>query len=201
MNRWNFPSVRSPAAVSRFVLTTLIGLGLDLWTKSLAAAHLAGGRGVEFIPGWLRFDYTENRGAVFGIGQGHRWLFVFVSILAIVFLSWLFAASRRRQWYYQILLGMLLAGVLGNMYDRIVLSYVRDMIWALPGWHWPGTWTIPLLGYPAAARDVFPWIFNVADTLLCTGVGLMIIYNFLQPMEKGTPMGGAEPQKQGQKRT
>lgn len=196
MNRLIFSSVRSPAALARFVLTTFIGLGLDLWTKSLAAAHLAGGRGVRFIPGWLHFEYTENRGAVFGIGQGHRWLFVFVSILAIAFLSWLFAASRKAQWFYQILLGVLLAGVLGNMYDRIVLSYVRDMIWALPGWHWPGTWVIPLLGYPGPQRDVFPWIFNVADTLLCTGVALMIIYNFFQPAQRKMPAHADAPQQE-----
>jgi signal peptidase II len=174
-------SAHSPAAITRFALTTFIGLGIDLWTKSLAAAHLAGGRGVRFIPGWLHFEYTENRGAVFGIAQGQRWLFVIVSIGAIVFLSWLFAVSRRRQWFYQILLGMLLAGVLGNMYDRVVYGYVRDMILMLPGWHWSGSWMLPLVHYPGVTRDVFPWIFNVADSLLCTGVGLMIIYNFLQP--------------------
>jgi lipoprotein signal peptidase len=72
---------------------------------------------------------------------------------------------------------MLLAGVLGNMYDRIVFGYVRDMIHALPGWKWPGTWQVPLIGYPSPGREVFPYIFNVADILLCVGVGLMIIYS------------------------
>jgi signal peptidase II len=177
--------LHSPAAIGRFVLTTLIGLGIDLWTKSLAAAHLAGGHGLRFIPGWLHFEYTENRGAVFGIAQGQRWLFVIVSIGAILFLSWLFAASRRRQWFYQILLGMLLAGVLGNMYDRVVYGYVRDMILMLPGWHWSGSWTLPIVGYPGVTRDIFPWIFNIADSLLCVGVGLMIVYNFFQPVGKG----------------
>src|SRR5690606_19362857 len=86
------------------------------------------------------------------------WLFLAVSVLAIGFLGYLFAASRRGQWFYQILLGMLLAGVLGNMYDRIVYGYVRDMIHALPRW------------------DVFPWIFNIADSLLCVGVALMLAY-------------------------
>jgi signal peptidase II len=67
--------------------------------------------------------------------------------------------NSRRQWFYQIVLGMLMAGVLGNLYDRLMFGYVRDMVYALPRW------------------GVFPWIFNVADSLLCVGVGIMIVYS------------------------
>ncbi len=125
-----------------------------------------------FLPGWLHFHFTANQGAVFGIGQGQRTLFILVSIAAIAFLTYLFAASGRQR-FYQVILGMLLAGVLGNMYDRIVFGYVRDMIYALPGWKWP-LWFHNLL--PMLPSEVFPWIFNIADTLLCTGVFLMIVY-------------------------
>lgn len=178
---------RNPAAMARFVLVCLIGLGLDLWTKSYAFNHLALAtdpaadgrpRVVQFISGWVHFEITTNQGAVFGVGQGQKWLFLSVSVLAIGFLSYLFATSERQR-FYQFILGMLLAGVLGNMYDRIVFSYVRDMIHALPGWHWPGTWHVG--GYPGRDRDVFPFIFNVADILLCVGVGLMVLYSLFTP--------------------
>ena len=53
---------------------------------------------------------------------------------------------------HQIVLGMLLAGVVGNLYDRIHFGFVRDMIYVFPRW------------------GIFPYIFNVADSLLCTGV-------------------------------
>ena len=88
------------------------------------------------IPGWLHFHCTANEGAVFGIGQGNRWLFVIVSVLAIAFLTYLFATSGRQR-FYQVVLGMLLAGVLGNMYDRIFHGFVRDMIWIFPQKRWP----------------------------------------------------------------
>ena len=177
---------RSPAALSRFFLVMLLGLGLDLWSKAYAFRTLAP-QGVEyvthsttghgqfqpvvalhhvFIPGWLTFTVTCNQGAVFGIGQGQLTIFIVVSVGAIGFLTYLFATSGRQR-FYQVILGLLLAGVLGNMYDRVNLGYVRDMIYALPGWKLPGS-----------KRDVFPWIFNVADVLLCTGVGLMIAYSF-----------------------
>src|SRR5437588_348219 len=52
----------------------------------------------------------------------------------------------------------------------------------LAGWKWPGRWQ--LLSYPGAGREVFPFIFNVADVLLCVGVGLMIVYSLFSSSEK-----------------
>lgn len=163
--------LRSPWAWGRFLGTAGAGLALDLWSKWQSFSTLAvaivkrpDGRVLvesythEWIPGWVHFHVTANQGAVFGAGQGYRWLFVGVSVAAIAFLVFLFLNSRR-QWFYQIVLGMLMAGVLGNLYDRLMFGYVRDMVYALPRW------------------GVFPWIFNVADSLLCVGVGIMIVYS------------------------
>jgi signal peptidase II len=178
---------RSLPALAAFFVTVVLGLSADLWTKSYAFDHLAkyglGARVIDsdvyhFIPGWLEFTVTTNQGAVFGLGAGQRFLFVTVSLAAILFLVYLFANSGAQR-FYQIILGMLLAGVLGNLYDRIVFGYVRDMIHALPAMHWPGAWTVWGTDYPGPSRAVFPWIFNVADVLLCTGVGLMIAYSLL----------------------
>lgn len=190
--KW-FPldNFRSPAALALFLLTAVIGVAVDLATKAwafntLLVSWTTGPHGrpevdqsrvYEFIPGWLHFQVTVNHGAVFGLGQGKAVVFLLVSVLAIGFLGYLFATSRRQP-FFQFLLGMLLAGVVGNMYDRLVHGHVRDMIYALPGWHWPGEWMIPVLDYPGMDRAVFPWIFNVADTLLCVGVALMVIYSF-----------------------
>jgi signal peptidase II len=170
----------TPAAISRFVLTTALGFSLDLWSKALAVVHLKNADAFDFIPGWLQFEYTENHGAVFGVAQGQRWVFLIVSAAALVFLTYLFANSGRRP-FYQVILGMLLAGVLGNMYDRVAFGYVRDMIHALPMW-----------------PHFFPWIFNIADSLLCVGVGLMLIYSFFHspPSAPQAPSAGGFPVQQ-----
>jgi signal peptidase II len=170
-------AVRSPAALCRFLLTAATGVAVDLWTKHLAFQKLAIGvvtlpdgrvrtysePPYQFIPGWLEFQVTANRGAVFGVGQGLRILFIVASLAAAAFLINLFVRSGKR-WGYQIVLGMLLAGVLGNLYDRARFGYVRDMIHILPRWPW-----------------AFPWIFNVADSLLCIGVGIMILHSLFVP--------------------
>lgn len=133
-----------------------------------------------FVPGYLNFQALVNQGAVFGIGQGQRFLFLIVSALAIGFILYLFAASKQQR-LYQLVLGLLLAGVIGNMYDRLNLGFVRDMIHALPGRTWPGT-----------QREIFPWIFNLADMWLCVGVGLIFLHTL-----RGSPAGkektAAEP--------
>jgi signal peptidase II len=174
----------SPAAVARFVLVTVAGLSLDLWTKAVAVDKLAGGRVYVAIRGWLQFEYVSNPGAVFGIAPGQTKTFLVVSVLAIFFLTYLFSGSGRRP-VYQIILGMLLAGVLGNLYDRIVFQHVRDMIHAIPGWKWPASIQSTLHLQHA---DIFPYIFNVADSLLCVGVAMMLIYSFFNaPDEKPRP--------------
>jgi lipoprotein signal peptidase len=141
-------AARSPAALCRFFLTAAVGVGLDLWTKHLAFQKLSIGvvtlpdgrvraytlDPYQFIPGWVEFQVTANRGAVFGLGQVQRYLFIIASLGAAAFLIYLFTRSGKR-WGYQIILGMLLAGVLGNLYDRARFGYVRDMIHALPQWH------------------------------------------------------------------
>jgi len=170
----------SPAALCRFVLVTAVGLIADLWTKNLAVDQLQGGRVVDFIHGWLEFEFIENPGAVFGIAPGRTIMFIIVSIAAVVFLTYLFATSGNKP-FYQIVLGLLLAGVLGNMYDRIEIGKVRDMIHALPGWHWPVGVRHVLKFLP---DEVFPYIFNVADSLLCTGVALMVIYSFFNSTDE-----------------
>jgi signal peptidase II len=177
----------SAAALSRFFLTAVIGLAADLWTKSLAVSELklpeGGSRTVDVIHGWLEFEFIQNPGAVFGIAPGKTTVFLIVSVIAVLFLTYLFSASAGK-WFYQIILGMLMAGVLGNMYDRIEIGQVRDMIHALPGWRWP-TGLVHALRHVISGMpdEVFPYIFNVADTLLCTGVGLMLLYSFFNSPE------------------
>jgi signal peptidase II len=185
----------------RLLAVAAAGLGLDLWTKVWSFRELVysqvalpdGSVQVQsytspFFPGWLHFHCTANEGAVFGLGQGNRWLFVLVSVAAIGFLLYLFATSMPRQRLYQVIVGMLLAGVLGNLYDRVVFGYVRDMIFMLPGRTWPA-WLANSLpsSWSWTRGQVFPWIFNVADALLCVGVGLMLAYGLLASPHPAEP--------------
>jgi signal peptidase II len=194
-SRWT-DTLRSPTALVLFAGTAAVGLAADLLSKAAAVAALKDGNIVRIIPGVLQFTYTENHGAVFGLGQGQQPLFLTVSVAAIGFLFFLFLTSGGSR-AYQLILGMLLAGVLGNMYDRLHFGYVRDMIHALPGWQWPAWFVrlLPAAWQPPVGRglDVFPWIFNVADSLLCVGVGAMLVYSFFAEMRRKHETENAAP--------
>ncbi|MBC7783536.1 MAG: signal peptidase II [Burkholderiales bacterium] len=165
-------ATRSAGAWACLLIPLILGLAADLALKNQSFAALVterfyndsgrltgvDSRETQLIPGFLHLRAHINFGAVFGIGQGNRVLFVAVSVMALGLLIHLFVRSGRQR-IYQVLLGMLIAGVLGNFYDRVYFGYVRDMIYALPKW------------------GIFPWIFNIADTLLCVGVGGMFCYS------------------------
>ncbi len=141
----------------------IAGVTLDLWTKSAVFSWLEsrGRDGFTIIEGFLRLQLAQNPGAAFGIASGQRPLLVGVSVaaLVVVIAVFLFAGAHRK--IVHVALAMFAAGVSGNLYDRLFNEgLVRDFIDVVywPGRHWPA--------------------FNVADSLLCIAVGLLILSGF-----------------------
>jgi len=138
---------------------TVLGLALDLWTKKAVFDWLLQKQSnrVSIIDGFLQLVAMENKGAAFGIASGQRYLLMTVSVIALIAILGIFLYSGTERKLVHIALGLFAAGVCGNLYDRIFNNgLVRDFIDVVywPGKHWPA--------------------FNVADSLLCVGVGLMI---------------------------
>ena len=137
----------------------VLGLALDLWTKKAVfdfLEHQPHNR-YSIIDGFLQLVAIENKGAAFGIAAGQRYLLMTVSVIALIAILGIFLYSGTERKLVHIALGLFAAGVCGNLYDRIFNNgLVRDFIDVVywPGKHWPA--------------------FNVADSLLCVGVGLMI---------------------------
>jgi signal peptidase II len=75
-----------------------------------------------------------------------------------------------------IAIGLILAGGLGNLYDRMVFGAVRDFLHMLPGWELPNGWMWP----GNTTSEVFPWVFNVADVLLLAGMALFVVTSFAE---------------------
>jgi signal peptidase II len=127
---------------------------------------------IRVIPHVLNLRLTVNEGAVFGLGQGKQVVFAGVSVFASGILIWMLLNSGRSR-VEQLILGMLLAGVLGNFYDRVTYNYVRDMLYAFPGQTWE-SW-FPFLQTSWSSHEIFPWIFNLADSYLVVGVALLLV--------------------------
>jgi len=186
-----FPRAASSAAAwCRFLTPAILGLAADLWLKYYAFPDgVAGDVGrvgrhpgtlitddgfmsnapQQIIPNILGFTTTVNRGAVFGFAQGMVFYFLIFSLFAMALILWVFITSKRSQWVVHIALGMITAGALGNLYDRAMFGGVRDML-KLMFIQWNG-------------RDYYPYIFNIADVMLCVGVPLLMICWFAAGLE------------------
>lgn len=145
---------------------------LDQATKAWAVRRLRFGGDMEIIPGLLNFAYATNTGVAFSMfddgGDTGRWLLSGLAMLAGVFVLYFFWRTPRSDDRILGALALLLAGILGNVTDRIRLGYVIDFIDIQFGnWHYP--------------------TFNIADMAICTGAGLLILDMFLTRNDEKEP--------------
>ncbi len=165
-----------------FILIAGGGFAVDLATKRWMFDWLGmpGGRTHWVWPNVFGFQTSLNEGALFGIGQGRVWFFSLLSIGAAAAICWwLFVAGAARQWVLTVALSGIMAGVLGNLYDRV----------GLPGLEWQDTNAMHRIGDPVfAVRDwilvmigKWPWPnFNLADSLLVCGAAVLVWHAFFQ---------------------
>ena len=166
-----------PKAGAQLVFWTLAvgGTALDLWSKSAIFAWLErrGQESFSIVDGFFRLISVENAGAAFGIAYGQRHLLTVVSGMALIAIVAVFLLSRNRPRLVHVALGLFAAGVCGNLYDRTFnAGSVRDFLDVYLGdKHWPA--------------------FNVADSMLCIAVGLLVLSSVLT---------GKSSRKRGQQR-
>lgn len=194
-------SVHSVRAWAILLFTSIIGLVADLWSKAYAFAHVTGSPVVvrrdevlstpdlwRLIPPHepvgvldrvLEFTLVLNPGAVFGIGAGQRWFFVVFTIIAVVIAVVLFVHwTRAADWIAHSGFGLIIAGGIGNLYDRLQFACVRDFIHPLPGVNLPFG-----IKWPGGSSELWPYVSNVADAFLIVGIVLLMIHAWKLPNE------------------
>ena len=112
---------------------------------------------IRVIPNFFSIMYVRNTGAAFSIMENNRVLFIVIGIISI-YLIWRFLIKDKDlNKYYIVIYSMLIAGIIGNMIDRIIYGYVIDYV------------SFNIIGYS------FP-IFNLADIFIVVSVIMLIIY-------------------------
>jgi signal peptidase II len=112
------------------------------------------------------------------MGPGKRFVFIGFTVAALAFGILLFGTwTRPREWLAHVALGLLLAGGLGNLYDRWLFACVRDFIHPLPRVKLPFGWTWPWNHDP----QVWPYVSNVADLFLIIGIGVLVVRALRNP--------------------
>jgi len=108
-------------------------LALDLILKVWAQNNLSPFVTREFIPGFLGLTYLRNTGAAFGFlaeADWGRWVLTIVKIILMAGLLWYYwrLPVDRKFWLLRVPIIFIVAGGIGNLWDRITLGYVRDML-------------------------------------------------------------------------
>lgn len=139
-----------------FLFLTFLIFFSDQITKQIVKSQISYDEIKEVLP-FLNIVYVENRGSAFGLFKflGNDFFIIF-TLLALFVLFFLFIRDRHNKFIYS----LLIAGALGNLFDRIQYGYVIDFIDIFIGrFHWPA--------------------FNIADSALTVGL-FLIIYKSLK---------------------
>lgn len=143
--------------LSDYLMYTAVIIGgiiLDQITKILAEVFLKSNGTFPIIKNALHLTYVENRGAAFGMLADSRWLFMVVSVVAILVFGAYLYLGHAESTLSAVALAMMTSGGIGNMIDRIFRGYVIDFI------------DFRLINFA---------VFNGADSLVCVGAGLLIL--------------------------
>lgn len=151
-----------------FFISIIVLIGLDQLSKWAVVKFLMPIGSQVVLPKLLTFSYVENRGAAFGLMANARWIFIAVTIIALIAIFWYYLKKRPVSKLLCTSLVLLAAGAVGNFIDRLFLGYVVDFI----------------------KFSFFNFTCNVADIYLTFGVILLIIYIFF--FEKGEDKHGTK---------
>lgn len=146
----------------KFVLWFTLPLyALDQMTKYLILRFIDPEQPYVVIPDFFALVHVTNTGAAFGSFRNNNTFFVVLSCAALLFVTALLLRRRSRDFVRDLSLALLLAGVLGNLTDRLIHGHVIDFL--LFDLH------VPL---------AHPWpAFNVADSCICIAVFCFVIHS------------------------
>ena len=153
------PGLLPARRLGLFLTVFVLGYATDQISKVVAVRRLSEGERVPLIGDVLHLHLIRNPGAAFGTGEGFTWVFSCLAIVACVVATTY--ALRTREPVWAIALGLLLAGVGGNLTDRLLRA--------------PG----PLHGHVVDFFELPNWpIFNVADICIDLAAALILVQAF-----------------------
>lgn len=165
------------ANLVRLLALVLAVVAADQISKALVTDWLGLGQSAPLIPGFLHFTLVRNTGMAFGLLAGTDIPFkaVLVTLLSAAAMSavtYYALKSSQSERLTRVGLTFILGGALGNIVDRIRLGYVVDFVDVFYGnSHWPA--------------------FNVADTCICIGVGLLLLDSVRKRDDEAEPADAA----------
>ncbi len=177
----------APACTGRapYFLAALAVFLLDQASKVAADRWLRGREPLVVIPGCFQLSYSRNRGGLFGFFADFEdpWRFLLLTlfpIAAVVLIAWFLARTGEPDRSTLLGLGLILGGAAGNLLDRVLRGEVVDFLDVYVSW-------APLRDGCLRYFGTAHWpTFNVADSAIVVGAGLLLLDVF-RPERRRTP--------------
>lgn len=168
------------------------GAGLDLWTKELVFRNYYDPGSDHQSPVWLidgvlGFQTSFNPGALFGMGPGYSSVFAAVAVVFFLLIAgWVLFADGWRDLFLTATLGLISGGILGNLHDRLGLGmqggFPESARYSVRDWILFRLEGVPMFD---------PWPnFNLADSCLVVGAGLILIQAIVAGNRQSSPVAG-----------
>ncbi|HET7771350.1 MAG TPA: signal peptidase II [Chloroflexota bacterium] len=152
--RWNSPRLR----YGFLALVAGVTFLFDQVTKTIVMATMRVGDVIPVFPPFLDLHYITNRGVAFGLFARLGDVFVPIAIVIMSVIFWYYRSLRQRRIWLRTALGLQLGGALGNVLDRLRFGSVVDFV-----------------DFHIDAIDFHFAIFNVADSAIVIGVGILLV--------------------------
>jgi signal peptidase II len=158
----------------RIALIAVLVLMLDQFTKQLVNNLLNVGQEKVMIDGFFKFVHWGNTGAAWSLFNGNNGVLAIVALVALLVLFLSRHHFDAHTTLGQVALGLIFGGIIGNLTDRLLVGHVIDFLYFYVQRRGGGE-----LGFPA---------FNVADSAICIGVGLIFILSWKHETVPGKPV-------------
>lgn len=173
-------SIRSKKIAALFIPAFIVVV-IDQITKYMVRTN-PGLQRVEWIEGWLAFNFTKNP----GMAMGMDWLSTFtISVIAIVativIVGYILFTLNKANFAYLICMGLIVGGAIGNIGDRLFMGIIGGYGGVLEG-H-----VVDFIHFTLRIGDtpVFPYIFNVADVAISTAIIILLVFHKkIMPVEE-----------------
>lgn len=143
---------------------------LDQFTKALVLRILSFPDERVVLAGFFKIVHWGNTGSAFSMFQGRNGVLALVSVAAILILYLTRHHFDAHRLPGQVALGLIFGGIVGNLIDRVFRGHVIDFIY-----FYVIQRSGDELGFPA---------FNIADSAICIGVGLLFVLAWMTPSDK-----------------
>ena len=148
--------------------TSVPAIVWDDIVAGLVSTRLAIGENVDLLGEWFQLTHVRNTGAAFGLFPGYQPIFIATSLLVLLVVGVYWLRQRPRAWPLVFGTALVAGGAAGNLVDRAVIGKVTDFFY------------VAIIDFP---------VFNVADSAILIGVGMLILWLFFGPQPQTEASG------------